>query len=216
MEAILNFMMGPVVYAAIAAVIVSLVVRCIGISKKYKAGTLTEGYLNIDISKKSSIIAVVILHASFLVLLFGHSRMIGDIPLLLKIVPVDFLNSSGHVFGCILGVFLTCVFIFLLYKRMQKEGDNFTTDYIFLSMALILILLGCYLQFAQPYSLAVYREYVSSLLHFSPALPKALTSSANVFFFSAHVLLACATAIVFIWSNALEHMAYIAWKRKND
>ncbi len=214
--AIIRFLTGPFIYISVIICSLGFIVRGINIYKKYQAGTLTGGYLDIDLSKKRSVIALIVFHLSFVVLLFGHSRMIGDIPLLAKIVPIDFLNSSGHIFGCILGVFLALAFIFLIYKLMQKESSNFTSDYVFLSMSLILILFGCYLQFSQPYSLSVYREYVSGLIHLSPALPKTLTDSANVFFFAAHVVLACLTAMIFPWCNALEHMAFIAYKRKNN
>ena len=201
--ALMRFLTGPFVYISIAAFVIGMAVNAYRMIKKYQAGTLEAGPIDPDISKKTVVIAMIIFHLSFVVLVFGHSRMIGDIPLLLKVVPIDFLNSSGHIFGCLLGAFLECAFLFVMYKSIKADRPKHISDIVFLGTALMLITLGNFLQFTQPYSLAVYREYIGSILHLSPALPQAITATNNVYLFVSHITLACLTAVIFPFSRQL-------------
>lgn len=214
MNSVQHFFAGTFIYIAFIVFFIECVIQFFRYSKKYKNGTLQPGYLNPNKSNKLSLVADICWHLALVVLVFGHSRMIGDFQFIFNFVSYEFMNASGHIMGCILGTCIAIAFIYFLIKRIQQKSKFPIHDFVFLGLALVLITLGNILQYSQPFSLELYREYISSVLHFSPAFPAAVNGTfANLL--TIHVTIACTMLIFFPWSQVVEHMLNRLYQKKH-
>ncbi len=142
------------------------------------------------------------MHLAGIGLFVGHMRLITELPFANLIGPAGMENLATIV-GSSIGVALFIAFVYFLLRRFKSPYRELSVpeDYLLLVLILLLILLGDHLRFSQPFALADYRDYMSSLLHFSPAFPLTIRLSNSKWLLDAHVLTACLLLIYFPFSK---------------
>jgi len=94
--------------------------------------------------------------------------------------------------GGTIGVVLMVALLYLLARRFKSPYKDISTpeDYILLVLILMVVLMGNHLRFFGDVHVTEYREYIRSLLTFSPIFPAALAASATRWSLVAHVFFA--------------------------
>jgi nitrate reductase gamma subunit len=124
---------------------------------------------------------VIGMHLAGLGLFFGHTRLFGDVPLMLNLFGAGGMETLGNVLGTTIGIFLFMAFSYFLIRRMKSPYKELSVpaDYLLLLLILLLILLGDHLRLTHPYSLDDYRSYMASVLAFNPHFPASIASSGS-------------------------------------
>ena len=133
---------------------------------------------------------VIALAVTGLGLFLGHTRIFGDVDLILRIFGEDKLNRAGNILGTGLGLFLLVAVGYLLIHRLISFHKEPVTPGALLPLLLVLlvVLLGNYLRLTKPFGLEDYRAYMASLVAFSPAFPEAMATSPFKWVLTSHVL----------------------------
>ncbi len=198
-------------YAGIIGFVFGLIYNIVRLCQEEKSPSFALDY-KLDLEKTTRYILLIAAMLGTVVLIFGHSRMLGDIPFTLKIISYETMNSAGHIFGCILGIFLMVLIgLFLYLSVTQKKSKRLTAFFI---LALVTITLGTILQFSQPYSLEIYREMISHVIHLSPGFPEAIEVSSMKYILMIHMICVGCVMITFPWSGILDAFAGFISERK--
>jgi [DsrC]-trisulfide reductase subunit M len=151
------------------------------------------------------------MHLAGVGLFVGHMRLITELPFANLIGAANMENLANIVGGGI-GVALFIAFLYFLFRRFKSPYRELSVpeDYLLLVLILLLILLGDHLRFTQPFNLQDYRDYMSSLLHFSPSFPVNIKLSASKWILDAHVLTADLLLIYFPFSKLVHSIGGFA------
>jgi nitrate reductase gamma subunit len=152
------------------------------------------------------------MHLAGIGLFFGHTRLFGDVPLMLNIFGAEGMEKLGGILGGGIGVFLFIALTYFLIRRMKYPYKELSVpaDYMLLLLILLLILLGDHLRFTQPFELEAYRDYMASLLAFHPEYPTAIAFSNAKWVLTFHVLTANMLLIYFPFSKLIHSIGGFA------
>lgn len=146
---------------------------------------------------------VIGMHLAGIGLFFGHLRLLFEITPLYNAVGADGMETLASWVGGAIGIALFIAFTYFLLRRFKSPYRELSVpeDYLLLLLILVLIMLGDHLRLTQPFGLAAYREYMSSLLHLKPAFPTLITFSPQKWVLVAHILTANMLLIYFPFSK---------------
>lgn len=153
-------------------------------------------------------IFIVALHIIGLGLFLGHTRIFGDVGLMLNLLGADKLNTIGNILGTGLGLFFIVVIGYLLIRCLKPvtQEPRALTSGVLLFLIMIIILLGNYLRLTKPFGLDDYRAYMASLVAFSPAFPEVMAASPARWLLTGHVFAANLLLIYFPFSGLIPAM----------
>ncbi len=145
------------------------------------------------------------MHLAGLGLLFGHTRLFGDLPFMISLFGEGGMENLGAVAGTAIGIFLFIAFSYFLIRRMKYPYKELSVpaDYLLLLLILLLVLLGDHLRLTKPFDLAEYRDYMASLVAFKPSFPQAINDSPARWVLTFHVLTANILFIYFPFSKLI-------------
>ena len=191
---------GIAVYLAIAILVCGVIfhlINCWRQRPRYvrasnatgNGGLLSLSWSEFSLGKKIFVIALL---ATSLGLFLGHTRIFGDLGLVLNLFGEENLDRIGHILGTGLGIFFFVAVGYLLLRRIAspRKEQSRPKDYLLLSLVLLLVLLGNYLRIIRPFGLEDYRAYMASLVAFSPAFPETIASSSWRWLLTGHVFTA--------------------------
>jgi nitrate reductase gamma subunit len=114
--------------------------------------------------------------------------------------------------GGAIGISLFIAFTYFLLRRFKSPYRELSVpeDYLLLLLILLLVLLGDHLRLTQPFDLANYRDYMSSLLSFKPSFPAEIASSPAKWILVGHVLTANLLLIYFPFSKLVHSIGGFA------
>ena len=179
------------VYAAFAVFIIGTVfqgmrillgLKCsleiaVGPERKPKLlGALYETFLFPKVLKTHPVhwVFLMTFHVAFVLLILGHLELIGEIGVLQVVRHQVFLGGGA------IGILLFVVLLFFLFRRFHRPVGEISEpeDYYILVLLLLVALFGSQLHLARrlfDYStigVDEYREYLSGIITFRPALPE--------------------------------------------
>jgi len=132
-------------------------------------------------------------HAALVLLVIGHLELIREFRAL-QIIPHEVFLGGGLV-GLVLTVSVS-YFLFSRFKTPYRE-ISVPEDYFLLLLLLFTVLSGAHMNWAKylspaGFDIAVssYREYLSSILLFRPAVPAGIAGSPHYVLVALHVFLA--------------------------
>lgn len=155
---------------------------------------------------------VIGMHLAGLGLFFGHTRLFGDLGLMLNALGAQGMENLGAVLGSTIGVFLFIAFSYFLIRRVKSPYRELSVpeDYLLLLLILLLVLLGDHLRFTKPFELADYRAYMASLAALKPSFDSAIAESPAKWILVAHVLTANLLLIYFPFSKLVHSIGGFA------
>jgi nitrate reductase gamma subunit len=144
-------------------------------------------------------------HICILLLIVGHLELFGEIELL-QMIPHEIFLGQGFV-----GLIATIALLYFLFRRFLSPVRELSVpeDYFLLILLFLVVLFGSQMDWARRWyfyetiSVDQYREYLSSLLYFTPYLPEALTESGHSFMLVLHVFFANLFLIFFPFSQLM-------------
>lgn len=214
----------PMVYAAFAVFIIGTVfqglriifgLKCsletaVGPEKKPRMlGALYETFLFPNVLKNHPVhwVFLMVFHVAFLLLILGHLELIGEIGVLQVVRHQVFLGGGA------VGIILFVALLFFLFRRFHSPAGDISEpeDYYILLLLLLVVLFGSQLHLARrlfDYStigVGEYREYLSGILTFRPALPEVFTEDCvgHSFLLVLHVFFANLFLMFFPSSNMM-------------
>jgi len=152
------------------------------------------------------------MHLAGIGLFVGHLRLIFEFtPIYNAVGPTVMENMAAWVGGAI-GIALFIAFTYFLLRRFKSPYRELSVpeDYLLLVLILLLVLLGDHLRLTQPFDLAAYREYMSSLLHFKPDFPSVIALQSARWVLVGHVLTANLLLIYFPFSKLVHSIGGFA------
>jgi nitrate reductase gamma subunit len=155
---------------------------------------------------------VVGMHLAGIGLFFGHLRLLFEFTPLYNAVGAGTMERMASWVGGAIGISLFIAFTYFLMRRFKSPYRELSVpeDYLLLLLILLLVLLGDHLRLTQPFELANYRDYMSSLLHFSPAFPTTIALSPAKWVLVGHVLTANLLLIYFPFSKLVHSIGGFA------
>lgn len=191
MQAVYYFVLIPMVYVAFAVFIIGTVLQgarivfglrysletAVGPERKPKVlGALYETLLSPSVLRSHPVhwVFLMAFHVAFLLLVLGHAELIADIGVLQAIRHEVFLG------GGVVGITLLAALLFFLFRRFHSPAGQISVpqDYYVLILLFLVVLFGSELHLARrlfDYStigVEEYREYLSGIFTFRPALPE--------------------------------------------
>ncbi|MBU0716851.1 MAG: respiratory nitrate reductase subunit gamma [Planctomycetes bacterium] len=194
MQAVYYFVLVPMVYVALAVFICGTIWQggriLIGLRRSLSSavgperppklrGAVYETFLFPIVLRNHPLQWVLLMafHATLLLLILGHIELVGDVAILQVIEHRVFLGGGA------VGLILLVVLLFFLFRRFHSPLREISVpgDYYLLILFFLVVLFGSELHLARrlfDYStigVDEYREYLSSLFMFRPALPEVFT-----------------------------------------
>lgn len=143
------------------------------------------------------------MHLAGIGLFVGHLRLFFEFgPLYNALGEGGMEKMAGWVGGAI-GISLFIAFTYFLLRRFKSPYRELSVpeDYLLLLLILLLVMLGDHLRLTQPFELADYRDYMSSLLQFRPHFPTTIALSPSKWVLVGHVFTANLLLIYFPFSK---------------
>jgi nitrate reductase gamma subunit len=155
---------------------------------------------------------VIGMHLAGIGLFIGHLRLLFEFTPIYNAVGADGMETMAGLVGGAIGIALFIAFMYFLLRRFKAPYRELSVpeDYLLLLLILLLILLGDHLRFTQPFDLAAYRDYMSSLLAFKPAFPAEIADSAAKWVLVGHVFTANLLLIYFPFSKLVHSIGGFA------
>lgn len=222
METLYYIILVPMVYVAFATFFIGTTVRLIKIFREPKHPTtlqiypakkpkrlwaLFDTFLFPTVRRHKPILWIFLMafHICILLLIVGHLELFGEIELL-QIMPHEIFLGQGFV-----GLIATIALLYFLFRRFLSPVRELSVpeDYFLLILLFLVVLFGSQMDWARRWyfyetiSVDQYREYLSSLLYFTPYLPEALTESGHSFMLVLHVFFANLFLIFFPFSQLM-------------
>jgi len=222
-DKIYYFIMVPMVYLAFAVFFLGILVRLIRLMVAPKQTTtlqifpekkpawlysLADAFFLPTIGKHKPLLWVFLMlyHVAFLLLIIGHLELIWDIKLL-QVIPHKIFLGKG-----LIALTLTICLVFFLFRRFKSpyREISVTEDFFLLILLIFTVLFGGHMNWAYHWSeygfdlsVTEFREYLSSMVKFKPALPSAITGSPHYIILVLHVLFANLFLIFFPFSKIM-------------
>ncbi|MFC1900392.1 respiratory nitrate reductase subunit gamma [Chloroflexota bacterium] len=157
-------------------------------------------------------IFVLLLHVSIIGAFVGHLRLINEFTPLANLLGPVGMDRFSHLAGGTIGIIFMVSLIYLFMRRFKSPYKDISTpeDYLLLILILFIVLMGNHLRFFGNIHIGDYREYVQSLLTFSPHFPAALANSGIKWVLVSHVSLACLLFIYFPFSKLIHFVGTFA------
>jgi len=151
---------------------------------------------------------VMLLHLGIVAAFVGHLRLIHEFTPLANALGDEGMHQFSFISGGTVGIVLLISLFYLLMRRFKSPYKDLSTpeDYILLILVLIVVFMGNHLRFFGDIHVTEYREYVRSLLSFSPYFPATLAASGTKWALVTHILFVNILAIYFPFSK-LVHFA---------
>ena len=164
--------------------------------------------LDVDVSMW---IFVMLLHIGGIGIFFGHLRLFGDIAPMVNAVGENTMEQISMWAGGTMGIILLIAAVYFIVRRFKSPYRDLSVpeDYLMLLLILLIILFGDHLRFFSDFHLAEYREYIDSLLAFSPSFPQAIAESGAKWVLVSHVLTANILLIYFPFSKLVHSIGGI-------
>ena len=222
METLYYIILVPMVYFAFAVFFIGTAVRLIKIFREPSHPTTLQIYpqkkpkwlwafhdtfLFPTVRRHKPLLWIFLMafHICILLLIVGHLELFGEIGLL-QTIPHEIFLGQGFV-----GLIATIALLYFLFRRFLSPVRELSVpeDYYLLILLFLVVLFGSQMDWARRWyfyetlSVDQYREYLSSLLHFEPYLPEALTESGHSFMLVLHVFFANLFLIFFPFSQLM-------------
>ena len=222
METLYYIILVPMVYVAFAVFFIGTAVRLIKIFREPSHPTTLQIYpqkkpkwlwafhdtfLFPTVRRHKPLLWIFLMafHICILLLIVGHLELFGEIGLL-QTIPHEIFLGQGFV-----GLIATIALLYFLFRRFLSPVRELSVpeDYYLLILLFLVVLFGSQMDWARRWyfyetlSVDQYREYLSSLLHFEPYLPEALTESGHSFMLVLHVFFANLFLIFFPFSQLM-------------
>jgi len=148
---------------------------------------------------------LVIFHIALILLLITHLELITEWPIF-QVVAHDIPMGHGFV-----GLALVLCLLFFLFRRFKSPVRELTVpeDYFMLILLLLTVLFGAEMNWARTWyeygemGVGDYRDYLYSLVTFSPELPDVVMYSGHSFMLMVHVFFANVLLMVFPFSQMM-------------
>jgi len=155
---------------------------------------------------------VIGMHLAGIGLFFGHLRLLFEITPLYNALGAGGMEKLANWAGGAIGISLFIAFTYFLLRRFKSPYRELSVpeDYLLLVLILMLVLLGDHLRLTQPFDLATYREYMSSLLHFKPSFPATIALQPARWVLVGHIFTANLLLIYFPFSKLVHSIGGFA------
>jgi nitrate reductase gamma subunit len=228
-NSIFYFVMVPMVYAAFAVLIGGLIFKLAVVlfSKKFRGSLATYPKraprplgvageaLAVPVAwRKDKIFWVFIIayHIAFILLFIGHLELIREFKIL-QIIPHQVFLGAGWV-----GIVLMVTVLYFLLRRFRSPWREISVpeDFIILILLFLTMIIGSHLHLsARLYAgggafdipVEAYREYLSSIIAFSPVVPKGIEDSPHYVLVALHIFLANLVLMLIPFSKVV-HMVF--------
>ena len=148
---------------------------------------------------------LMVFHVGILLLIIGHVELFGEVGFFQVIAHEVFLGKG------FLGLILCICLLFFLFRRLVSPYKELSVpeDYYLLVLLFLTVLFGSEMDWARRWyeyggmTVEDYREYLKSLLYFSPAVPINVTFSGHSFMLVLHVFFANLFLIFFPFSQLM-------------
>jgi nitrate reductase gamma subunit len=155
---------------------------------------------------------VILLHIAVVGAFVGHMRLIREFTPLANLLGPEGMDRFSLLAGGAIGIIFMVSLLYLLVRRFKSPYKDISTpeDYFLLILILLVILMGDYMRFFGDVHVTEYREYVRSLLTFSPYFPTALANSAAKWVLVTHITFANLLFIYFPFSKLMHFVGTFA------
>jgi len=155
---------------------------------------------------------VLLLHIAGIVAFVGHLRLFNEFTFISNALGDEGMAQFALWTGGAVGIVLLISVTYLILRRFKSPYKDLSIpeDYLLLVLVLIILLFGNHLRFFGDVHVAEYREYIHSLLAFSPAFPEAIAESATKWVLVGHVLTANLLFIYFPFSKLVHSVGTFA------
>jgi nitrate reductase gamma subunit len=155
---------------------------------------------------------VLLLHIGGIGAFVGHLRLFNEFTPIANALGDDGMAQFALWTGGTIGIVLLVSVTYLILRRFKSPYKDLSIpeDYLLLVLILIILLFGNHLRFFGDVHVAEYREYIHSLLAFSPAFPEAIAESATKWVLVSHVITANLLFIYFPFSKLIHSIGTFA------
>ena len=222
MDTIIYFILVPMVYIAFAVFITGTIVRLVKIFREPKHPTtlkiypekkpawlwaLHDTFLFPTVRRHKPVLWIFLMsfHIGLLLLIIGHLELFGEIGII-QIIPHSIFLGGGFV-----GLIVAICLLYFLFRRFSSPVKDLSVaeDYYLLILLFLIVFFGSQMDWARNWygygelDVDQYREYLSSLLHFSPDLPVEVTDTGHSFMLVLHIFFANLFLIFFPFSQMM-------------
>ncbi len=223
------FVMVPMVYIACAVLAGGLLFKLAVIlfSKKFKGslaaypkrlprpvGVAVEAFAVPSAWRKDKVfwLFIIAFHVSFFLLFIGHLELIREFKFL-QIIPHQVFLGAGAV-----GIILMVTVLYFLFRRFRSPWREISVpeDFLILILLFLTMFLGSHLHLSARFyagggafdiPVEAYREYLSSLVALTPAVPSGIADSPHYVLVVLHIFLANLVLILLPFSKVV-HMVF--------
>lgn len=155
---------------------------------------------------------VILLHVGGVAAFVGHLRLIHEFTPIANALGEQGMEQFSLISGGIVGIVLLVSLLYLLARRFKSPYRDISTpeDYFLLTLILMVVLMGDHLRFFGHVHVEVYREYVYSLLTFSPEFPAELAESGTRWVLVTHVTFSSLLLIYLPFSKLVHYIGTYA------
>ena len=222
MDTIIYFILVPMVYMAFAVFIIGTIVRLVKIFREPKHPTtlkiypekkpawlwaLHDTFLFPTVRRHKPVLWIFLMsfHIGLLLLIIGHLELFGEIGII-QIIPHSIFLGGGFV-----GLMVAICLLYFLFRRFSSPVKDLSVaeDYYVLILLFLIVFFGSQMDWARNWygygelDVDQYREYLSSLLRFSPDLPVEVTDTGHSFMLVLHIFFANLFLIFFPFSQMM-------------
>lgn len=221
-DALIYFILVPMVYIAFAVFFIGTAVRLIKISKAPKHPTtlqifpdrnskwlwaLHDTFLFPTVRRHNPVlwIFLMLFHIGLLLLIIGHLELFAEFNLF-QIIPHEIFLGQGYV-----GLILAIALLYFLFRRFRSPVRDLSVpeDYYLLILLFLIVIFGSEMDWARRWygyeemAVSDYREYLMSLLQLKPYLPETVTDTGHSFMLVLHVFFANLFLMFFPFSQSM-------------
>lgn len=224
------FVMVPMVYIACAVLFGGLVFKLgvILFSKKFKGslatypkraprpvGVAAEALAVPSAWRKDKVfwLFIIAFHVSFVLLFIAHLELIREFKAL-QIIPHQVMLGAGAV-----GIILIVTVLYFLFRRFRTPWREISVpeDFLILILLFLTMFIGSHLHLSARFyagggafdiPVEAYREYLSSLVAFKPAVPSGIADSPHYVLVALHIFLANLVLMLLPFSKVI-HMVFV-------
>jgi len=226
-DKIYYFVLVYMVYAAVAVLIGGTLFKLavVFFSKKFRGslatyphkvprplGVAAEAVLVPSAWRKAKVFwfFIITFHIALILLVIGHLELIKEFKIF-QIIPHTIFLGAG-----IVGIVIIVSVLYFLFRRFKSPWREISVpeDFLILLLLFITSVIGSHLHMGERYGMAefgvsadIYREYLSSLVAFKPAIPETLSGSPHYVLVALHVFLANLVLMMLPFSKMI-HMVF--------
>jgi len=226
-DKIYYFVLVYMVYAAVAVLIGGTLFKLavVFFSKKFRGslatyphkvprplGVAAEAVLVPSAWRKAKVFwfFIITFHIALILLVIGHLELIKEFKIF-QIIPHTIFLGAG-----IVGIVIIVSVLYFLFRRFKSPWREISVpeDFLILLLLFITSVIGSHLHMGERYGMAefgvsadIYREYLSSLVAFKPAIPEILSGSPHYVLVALHVFLANLVLMMLPFSKMI-HMVF--------